>query len=286
MRSPDDHGELSFVVQELCALRHQHGPSVAVEGRRRLDEVRGLGGCTRVVLPHPAAVREVDGEDLGGRGGREIERRRLRDTDAVRQDDLVALAAAPVLLTVDLDSEATALGLTDGQHIPATPTRRPSRRRARRPLGRSARPRTASSRRTWRRAASRATRPAARRPRARRARCRGPREAREPACASSSPVGVADDGLGWSEPPLDAVEPRREQRGRDQVRTRRPVTGANLDAGPCSTLVRHPAEGGAVVVAPVRVRRREAVGKDPLVRVHGRAEQRLQARPRARSRRR
>ena len=41
-------------------------------------------------------------------------------------------------------------------------------------------------------------------------------------------------------------------------------------------LVRNPAEGRAVVVPPVRVGRGEAVGEDPLVRVDGRAEQRLQ----------
>ena len=57
-------------------------------------------------------------------------------------------------------------------------------------------------------------------------------------------VGVADDGLGWSEAPVDAVEPRSEQRGRDQVGTGRPVTGANLDVTACidgtCTAVRSP----------------------------------------------
>ena len=90
------------------------------------------------------------------------------------------------------------------------------------------------------------------------------------------PVRVADDRIGRHELSLDPVQPGEQQRGDHQMRAGGTVCGADLDPGTRAALVRDAAEGGAVVVAPVRVRRCEAVGQDPLVGVDRRPEQRLQ----------
>src|SRR5215210_5750169 len=63
--APDDDRELSFVVEELRPLRTPEYATMTVQGRRRFDEVRRLGGRARRVLVYAAAVGQVDGEDLG-----------------------------------------------------------------------------------------------------------------------------------------------------------------------------------------------------------------------------
>jgi hypothetical protein len=91
------------------------------------------------------------------------------------------------------------------------------------------------------------------------------------------PVRVADHRLWRLEAALDPVQAGQEDRRGDQVRVRGAVARANLDPRARAALLRNAAERRAVVVAPVRVGRREAVRNDPLVRVHGRPEERLQA---------
>ena len=90
-------------------------------------------------------------------------------------------------------------------------------------------------------------------------------------------VRVPDDGFRWRQAALDPVETRAQDRGRDQVCAGGAVAGANLDPRAGAALARDTAEGCAVVVAPVRMGWRQAVREEPLVRVDGRPEQRLQA---------
>ena len=89
-------------------------------------------------------------------------------------------------------------------------------------------------------------------------------------------VGVAHHRLRRLEPTLDSVKPCDEQRRDDQMRARRSVTAADLDACPRATLVWDATECGAVVVAPVGVGGCERVRQDALVRVDRRPEKRHQ----------
>src|SRR4029077_12059630 len=71
------------------------------------------------------------------------------------------------------------------------------------------------------------------------------------------------------------VETGEKQRRGDQMRAGRPVRRADLDTRAGPAFVRHPQESGAVVVSPVGVRGREAVGQESLVGVDRRPEQSL-----------
>ena len=99
-----------------------------------------------------------------------------------------------------------------------------------------------------------------------------------PACASSSAVGVARrPGRAASSSRSMPSSPASRSAAVIEVRRRREPSPARISIRLREpALVRHADERGAVVVTPVRVRRREAVGEEALVRVDGRPEQRLQ----------
>ena len=238
----------------------------------------GSAGVRRRVLLDAAAVGEVDGDDLRRLGGREVDavasaiarrrrarsrrrrgrpsaaRRRPRRGRTARRAQRWAAYSSSSHARDDLEVE-----LADrlGEPLDLEALHRDERRDELR---------------------AEPARRDGRRPRARRAPCRGRPAAVEPGVGIVHPVGVAHDRLGRVEPALDPVEPGEQQRGDDQVRAGRAVAGADLDARARAALVRDAAERGAVVVAPVRVGRREAVGQDALVGVDRRPEQRLQPR--------
>ena len=93
-RVADHDRELALVVEEARARGAADIAAVAVERRRRLHEVRRLRRDPRGVLLDAAAVRQVDGDDLRRRRGREVARLGLGDALAVVEHDL-ALRRAP-----------------------------------------------------------------------------------------------------------------------------------------------------------------------------------------------
>jgi hypothetical protein len=94
--------------------------------------------------------------------------------------------------------------------------------------------------------------------------------------APCSPREVVDhplDRRGRLELAADAVQPGGQRGGVGQVRVRRPVPHADLQARGRPALARDAHERHAVVVAPAGPRRHERLGRDPPVGVHRRVEE-------------
>src|SRR3954447_12205229 len=98
---PNHDGQLALVVEEPRAAGPPDHPSVAVERVRRLQEVGGRRRRVGLVLVDPAAVGQVDGDDLRRLHWGQVRRLRPRDLAAIPQDDVVAVATTPRRGAVD-----------------------------------------------------------------------------------------------------------------------------------------------------------------------------------------
>src|SRR5215211_5126993 len=93
--APDDNGELALVVEKAGSARSPYGPTVPVQRRRRLREIRRFGRRPRRILLDAAAVGQVDGEDLGRLHRRKILGLSLRDAPPAIQNDVLPIEPAP-----------------------------------------------------------------------------------------------------------------------------------------------------------------------------------------------
>src|SRR5215204_3743315 len=107
-----DYRQLSLVVEELRPPRAPDHAAVPVQGRGRLEEVRGLRRRARSILLDAAQVGQVDGHDLRGFDRSEVVRPSLRDTIPRIKHDLLALAHSPLWRAI-----------TQHAHLPPNPDR-------------------------------------------------------------------------------------------------------------------------------------------------------------------
>src|SRR5439155_23266981 len=89
---PDDDGDLALVVQPLAPLGADDGAAVRIERGDGLVEVRGRRAELRSELLDPAAVVQVDTDDLGGDDGRKMNGVSSADPTTVAGDQVVAVA--------------------------------------------------------------------------------------------------------------------------------------------------------------------------------------------------
>ena len=226
----DDDRELALVVEEPRALRHPDRAAVAVQRRRRLDEVRRLGRRPGGVLLDARAVRQVDGEDLRRLGRREIRARRSRRSRRRRRARSRRRRAGPSAARRRPRRGRGARRAQRWDAYSSTSQGRRSRGRARRRPAGTARPRSASSRRTSRRAPRRAARSSAR-VRLERVERRAEvgREPR-PGVRVVHAVGVARRPGRVARARARSRRGREQERRNDQVRAGGAVARADLDA--------------------------------------------------------